>query len=414
MNGTAFLGGGRSSRFARSAFADRNHRIRTRVRTVSMLSAQAPLDVMEWDEAGENAAAWRELAAVARDPNVFLEPAFALAAAQHLPAAERPRFLMVRCGPEAEAPLAGLFAIAPAGRGAHAPTRTWLTPNTTLGVPLLRPGFENVALDALHAWLRQGASGAPVVVFSSVDPGGPTAGAILAHAAERNLPVERLDLRERAALHRAAEASTRPADGKRRRELKRLIARLAEKGTVTMESARTPEAVRHAMEVYLRLEEAGWKGAAGTAFLRLPALATFARTMSRSLAAEGKFRVETMLLDGRPIAAGLVLTSGRHAAFWKMTYDEDFAAFAPGIQLTVALGAGLMDGGDFDLVDSCAIPDHPTLDRYWLGRRSIVDLAVGAEADRSRFDVVVRRERTRRRVRMAAKAAWARIQRWRY
>ncbi len=81
-------------------------------------------------------------------------------------------------------------------------------------------------------------------------------------------------------------------------------------------------------------------------------------------------------LDGVAVAAGIVLRSGRRAFFWKIAFDEEFAAFSPGVLLTREIAKHLAAGGEVDLVDSCAAPDHPMIDHVWPGRLEFVDLAL--------------------------------------
>ena len=63
----------------------------------------------------------------------------------------------------------------------------------------------------------------------------------------------------------------------------------------------------------------------------------------QGLAAEGKVSVDRVLVDGRTIAAAIILRSGRCAWFWKIAYDETFARFSPGVMLSVALTDELVD-----------------------------------------------------------------------
>lgn len=50
---------------------------------------------LAWDKTEVHALAWRDLATRAAQPNVFLEPAFALTAIRQEPALRRPSFLLV-------------------------------------------------------------------------------------------------------------------------------------------------------------------------------------------------------------------------------------------------------------------------------------------------------------------------------
>ena len=45
--------------------------------------------------------------------------------------------------------------------------------------------------------------------------------------------------------------------------------------------------------------------------------------------------LDALTVDGRPVAMGIVLRSRDRAFFWKIAYDEAFAAQSPGVQLAL-------------------------------------------------------------------------------
>ena len=109
--------------------------------------------------------------------------------------------------------------------------------------------------------------------------------------------------------------------------------------------------------------------------------AAFVRTLTRDLARQGKCRVDTLLLNDRPVAMGIVLNSGGVAAFWKTAYDETFAAQSPGVLLCHELSRQQLQDGDVGLTDSCAIADHPMINGIWRERIEIADMLLAARAD---------------------------------
>jgi Acetyltransferase (GNAT) domain len=88
----------------------------------------------------------------------------------------------------------------------------------------------------------------------------------------------------------------------RRDKLARQRRQLEKRGRVTLRSARTCAEIRDAAELFLALEESGWKGARRTALLSDGSRAASARMMTRRLAREGKCRIDALMLDDRPIA----------------------------------------------------------------------------------------------------------------
>jgi len=153
-----------------------------------------------------------------------------------------------------------------------------------------------------------------------------------------------------------------------RKELRRRWRRLGETGAVLLTTATEPAAVDAAVGDFFALEASGWKGRAGTAAAERGDLRGFVQTAVSSLASEGKVAVGRLLLDGRAIAAAIVLRSGRSAWFWKIAYDETFARFSPGVMLSVAVTEELLDDPTIVRADSCATADHPMIDHLWRER----------------------------------------------
>lgn len=358
---------------------------------------EAVARVLEWHEADSISAEWRELSQSCAEPNPFLEPAFALSLAQHCASERRPRFLEVRES-AGERRLTGLFALDRSG------ACSWNSPFVPLHSPLLRRGVVRPALSAAFAWLAANSRNSGFL-FSRLDARGPTCRAILIQALRNGLPVQEFNRHKRAALAPCEDGVAHQATGKRRKELARLLRRLQDKGEVSFSSATKPSDVRNAVERFLELEGAGWKGRRGTALVCNPMLSTFTRTALRRLADHSRCRIETMHFNGKPIATGVVLVSQDHAAFWKIAFDEEFAAYSPGAQLTLEIGRNLVRDHGVRLADSCAIPDHPMIDHLWRDRREMIDIFVGGR-DPAVFEREVQMEYARRGLRRVAKSAY--------
>ncbi len=165
--------------------------------------------------------------------------------------------------------------------------------------------------------------------------------------------------------------------------------------------------MRVATERFLDLEARGWKGAKGTALLQDSGLAAFARTMTRLMARQGKCRVDSLELDGRAVAMAIVLRSGDRAYFWKTAYDETLASRSPGKQLALALTERLAADPTVALTDSCAVQDHPMIDRLWPDRMVVGDVLIASpETDLDAFERARRQVCRRLTWRKWLKAAW--------
>ena len=303
---------------------------------------------------------WRGLADRA-EPNAFVDPDFLLPLiAHHAPG----RLKIVVVWADADrAELIGFAALAPP-RIALGLTRVWMHELAAAPAILLDPRRAEAALSALVAALTTARFGAGLLC-----PQVETETALnkALRAREHRLVARTA----RAALPCGSKANfAERLPGKRRKEWARQRRRLVDGGALDFSAA--PEDI----EPFLALEASGWKGAGGTALVQSANSAAFVRTMTSAFAARGAVSVHVMRRGAAPIAGGIVLRSGRRAFYWKTAFDETLAASSPGVQLTLEMSARLEKDPTLDLVDSCAIADHPMIDRLWPGRIALEDIAL--------------------------------------
>src|SRR5690606_12316189 len=95
-----------------------------------------------------------------------------------------------------------------------------------------------------------------------------------------------------------------------RKKLRQHRRRLAEKGAITTTIITAPEAVRGALEQFLAMEAAGWKGRAGTALLSDAGDAAFMRGAVGALADLGCAAIPAIAVDGKPVSMQIVARAG--------------------------------------------------------------------------------------------------------
>jgi hypothetical protein len=310
-------------------------------------------------------------------PNVFYEPAFALAAQ---PVFGRDVGATLVWSRGATRSLLGLF-LARTERyryGLPWPIVTgWINPYAPLGVPLVdRKAAEAV----LGAWLEHMASRRPRLLLLPMFPQqGELARAFDAVLARRGGKSMAFAVHQRALLAPAgdhADYIERALPRKKLKELGRQLRRLGDDGTVAWGIARDPAAISAALDDFLALEHAGWKGHAGTAAARSPEIYAFLEAAVSALAREGKAEITRLMLAERAIAALIVLRSGDTAWCWKIAYDEQHARASPGVQLMLEATKALLAAPGLARVDSCAAPDHPMIDHIWRERLPLADRLV--------------------------------------
>jgi CelD/BcsL family acetyltransferase involved in cellulose biosynthesis len=369
--------------------------------TVELLSAEG---------AAVHIAHWRRLTQTCLEPNIFLDPDFALSAARHI-AKRAPRFLFV-WEDRADAPrrLVGLSPLADQGAfGRLWPTRVWTHEQAPLGTPLIdRDGAADI-LAAILVHCRPHLSPGAGLLFGLLAQDGPFARLLTSTAEAMKLPTRVYVARPRACL----SAGTREAiSANRRRKLKKARAALEARGRLRLTISRVAGEIEAATQAFLTLEAKGWKGRRGTAFLKSPARTALVRDVAEKLAAAGKYFVVSLALDEHPLAMALILETGGRAFWWKIAYDEDFAAFSPGVLLAQEVTQVLLRDPRIAFTDSCTSGEQPMIEHIWSERMPIVDFLIGVRPDTgAAHAALVRRESLRRSLRTRLKAIVLRLRR---
>jgi CelD/BcsL family acetyltransferase involved in cellulose biosynthesis len=323
---------------------------------------------------------WRALAVRALPPNVFYEPAFALAAA---PVFGRGVGAVLVWSGTSPRRLLGFFPARIETRryGIKLPVLVgWTHPFAPLGVPLVEPEAAEPGIAAWLAYLAGHTELPGLLLLPLLPEDGPFTAALAPILRRARMPAAAFNRHRRALLAppdaERAHYIERSLGGRRLKELRRIGRRLAECGALLFTATAEPHALDAALDDFLLVEASGWKGAAGSAALADAEVCDFVRTALHGLAREGKVAINRILLDGGAIAAAITLRSGDSAWFWKIAYDERFARFSPGVLLTLALTENLLDDAAVLCADSCASADHPMIDHIWRERLPLCDLMV--------------------------------------
>jgi O-antigen/teichoic acid export membrane protein/CelD/BcsL family acetyltransferase involved in cellulose biosynthesis len=367
-------------------------------------------------EAARDLPAWRDLAARALEPNVFYAPGFAPAGLEHLPEGRGARVLMAWQEMGGTRHLVGLLPVVRArGRFLNPlPIRRAALLYGTLSTPLLDPDCPDGALAAMLATLDR--AGVPGLLLPFLHEGGSAAAALDRVAAAHGLAQVRLDGHARAILRSTLPGSEyvrATLETRRRKEADRQRRRLAEEGQLTFQVATAKGEIGPALDSFLALESAGWKGRLGTDLAGSSQSLAFIRDVASAMAGED-FRVATLALDGRIIAAGLVVIAGRRAFYIKTAYDEALARFSPGLLLTLDLTTYLLDDPEIDDADSIAVADHPMIDRIWTERFPVASVLVTTGPGRGALiRLAVQSEKLRGELRVRSSRIRTRIRAWR-
>lgn len=242
-----------------------------------------------------------------------------------------------------------------------------------MSLPVLHPDRAAQVMPAFLDAIGKERAVSKTILLRDLDAAGPEFSALERAFGGRMQTTLRADQRPIATREAGLKRS-----GSTRKKLKQDWNRLAATGVLEVENSRDPQAVRAALEDFLMLEAKSWKGSSGTALLSNPKDAIFARRLIGDLADIGKASVALLRLDGRSIAAQVLVYGARGAYTWKTSYDPAQSKHSPGMLLIDRIGNELLESGEVDVMDSCARGDS-FMAQLWSGRKPMVDLVASAK-----------------------------------
>lgn len=362
---------------------------------------------------------WTALAARAAVANVFMDPAVALAFAENWPDPVR---ILLAWDDEAEAGaaarLVGAWLLVERRTRLSWPWKALISPPgpvAYLGTPVIDRDHAVHALAAMLEAIRKTPGLPKLVQAGDMSGGSPVTDAletVLAGGAGRWRLIE---TRRRAKLTPhddpkafwASSMSARSLQGfaRKRRQLGR-------EGTLAFSCVDEPEAVAAGLEEFLRLEASGWKAARQSALACDAATAGFTRRMLAGLAERRLVSVQSLRLDGVPVAMWVVLFSGAAAFTWRTAYDEAYGRFSPGVLLLENSTAQLTSDPAIAFTDSCNHRDVGYQADRWPERHEVRDLLIDAGPDRPlRLLLLWGREKAIRSSREIARRLYHRLRR---
>ncbi len=315
---------------------------------------------------------WTALAETASEPNAFAEHWFVAASLRTLARGRDIRLLEVRRGDR----LVGLLLLDVHRGYARLPVRiarNWAHDQMFLGTPLVAAGEEQAFWSAVLATLDAAGWAPNLLHLRGLTEDGPVHRGLL--AARRGVTVHR--------EVRAFLESDLSPDGyyeqavrqKKRKEIRRLKNRLAERGEIRARILDEAAELDGWCSTYLALEQAGWKGEAGSTLAGSPETEAFFRETLRGAWVAG--RLQFLRLDlGEACIAMLVNFLAPPGSFsFKTVFDEAWARFSPGVLIQLE-NLKILDHPEVRWMDSCAAEDHPMIDSLWTERRAIVRVSV--------------------------------------
>jgi len=160
------------------------------------------------------------------------------------------------------------------------------------------------------------------------------------------------------------------------RGYKRQLRNLNKLGQVEFRLGTDPKSASCWSQWFLDLEAEGWKGREGTAMKQHPYKAAFFQNLLTSGMEQNRLEMIGLFLNGEPIALGCTLLSNTGGFTYKIAFDEQYKKYSPGILLQLHITERFLNDQGLQWLDSCAIPNHPMIDRLWQERKSIQHMLI--------------------------------------
>ncbi len=331
------------------------------------------------------AAEWDELACAASEPNSFYERWFVEASLEHLDTPDSLKILTVR---DKTGLLIGVLPLRSGqnyGRMPLSAVQNWLHYNQFLGIPLVRKGAECAFWQEALSSFDRDWPGSDVLYFSEMAADGPVTDALRAVSAEMGRPIAIVHRYHRAIL----EAGSTPDEywatavrKKKRKEIARLENRLAEIGPISVERLQDDRDAASWTQEFLALEAAGWKAQDGAALATLESTRQFFIKAITDGLKQRRVEILRLRVGDQTIAMLVNFLADGGAFSFKISYDEGFSRYSPGILIEKA-NLHRLDDPAFSWMDSCAVEDHPMINSLWRGRREIVRIALPRKGARA-------------------------------
>lgn len=351
------------------------------------------------DLTAEDRACWAALSAQAGAANIFAQDWFMEAALSH--SHDGCNVLLAVVGPE-RGPWLGVMPLIAESRFGRWPVpnwRTWSATNQFLGTPLVAAQFAGIFWDVLLPFLDAHAGGEVLLHVKAFDADDPVSTALVSHCQQQGRAFHTINRLNRPA-HRAGQDATGQGCAKTLGRLRSLRRRLEhDHGSTEVALLEPDQPCAPWIDAFLRMEAAGWKGRVSSALGSHVATEALFRTVIRRGHANGSARLASLSVDGRTIAMSSWFESASWGHGFKMSFDEEFRAYAPGMLLMRDVCERIGRRPDISF-DTCATREASDYRRLWRSNRTIMDgaVAIGSRQQRLYFGAL-----------MTARAAFAAI-----
>lgn len=328
---------------------------------------------------------WEDLAANSLEPNPFYEHWMLMPAIRSFAAKTDLRLVLVfapdKARPSAPPVLCGLFPIE-RRRSDRLPVKVlslWKYIFCMICTPLVRVDCARESLAAFFDWLETNESRSSLMEFQRIAGEGLFYQLLVEEMHKRLLLSFTSELYTRAMLVPSEDTDAylrRAMSRQHRKDLRRKQKRLAEAGCLEFDELQPCGSVREWAEEFMQLEMSGWKGKTGGALQSNEANRAFFIAVASEAFYRGRLMMMAARVNGKAVAEKCNFLAGEGSFAFKIAYDESYAQYSPGMILEIENIRHVHHRPEIKWMDSCAIPDHPMINRLWPDRRTIQTVIV--------------------------------------
>lgn len=324
--------------------------------------------------------AWADLAQNTSTPNPFYAPTFFLPATKNVSHKVRWKIFVVQ--EQETKKLTGFFPFT-----VHKNSyffnefSLWKTPLNFLTTPLIRAGHEEHVWKAVWSQVTQQGNKCDLLRFPMNQASGRIHQELQTLIRNELLVTFETEHYARAQLEQGMpyeQYIKHSIGGRHLRNYRRLLRNLKKEGEVEFRVSSQGDEAASWANWFIELEASGWKGAEGTALRNIQGQADFFHELVKLGFQDLSVQMVGLFFNDHPIAICCLLLSQQGAFTYKIAFDEDYKKYSPGVLLELEMTETFLDEQRLDWLDSCAVPNHPMINRLWGERRSIQDLTVSS------------------------------------